>query len=329
MSILIVDDSPPVLRLLQSMLERAGYTETICTDCGKTALNKLGIEPATENTPAIDCILLDIVMPGMDGLEVCRRIKAHPAYQDTPVIMVTVRDEVETLRDAFSAGAHDYITKPARELELVARLKAAITLKNEIKTRKLREAELLLSTQKLAEANQLLARLTITDDLTKVGNRRYFSDCLDNEWRRSFREASPLSIIFVDIDRFDEFSNQQGRSKGEQCLKLIAQILQISLRRSADLLCRYGDSLFAILLPKTPHIGARTVAGLIKQSINEIQVKHHDGSTLSVSQGSATVTPSGEIAIDTLLTMALDALSVAQQGGGNQTICMAPDSPKE
>lgn len=329
MSILIVDDSPPVLRLLQSMLERAGYTDTICADCGETALNHLGIEPSLETKPAIDCILLDIVMPGMDGLEVCRCIKAHPDYQDIPVIMVTVRDDVETLRDAFKAGAHDYITKPARELELVARLEASITLKNEIKTRKLREAELLHTSQELARANKLLAGLSITDDLTKVGNRRYFLDCLENEWRRAFREAAPLSIIFVSIDRFHEFTDQQGRNKSERCLQLIAQVLQISLRRTTDLLSRYGDSLFAILLPKTPLVGAQTVAGLIQQSIDELEVKHLNGSTISVSQGLATVTPSGEKTTDNLITMALGELSTAQKAGGNQTACADLDSQQD
>lgn len=303
------------------MLERSGYTETICADCGEAALVKLGIDPATGSIPPIDCILLDIVMPGMDGLEVCRRIKAHPAYEDTPIIMVTVRDEVETLRDAFTAGAHDYITKPARELELVARLKAAITLKNEIKTRKHREAELLRTTEKLAEANKLLAELTVTDDLTKVGNLRYFSGCLKNEWQRSVRDPSPLSIIFISIDRFQEFTDRLGERKGDQCLQLIAQILQTSLRRTTDLLSRYGDNQFSILLPKTPMIGAQTVARLIAQSIGDLEIKHSDGSLLSVSQGLATVTPSNASTTEILITMAQGALNAAQKAGGNQTIC--------
>ncbi len=320
MSILIVDDSPPVIRLLQATLERAGYDDIFCADCGAVALRYLGIEPTATPGSAVDCVLLDIVMPGLDGIEVCRRIKAHPAHCDTPVIMVTVRDEAETLRDAFMAGAHDYITKPVQELELLARLKSAISLKKAIEARKAREAELLRSTQQLAEANGLLAELTITDELTKVGNRRYFSGCLDNEWRRSFRDFAPLSIILVAIDRFQEFTEQMGRSKGDECLKLIAQVLQISLRRTTDHLARYSDSQFAIVLPKTPLAGAQTVAGHIRQSIDELQVRHPPG-FVTVSQGVASVTPSGELAIQNLLVMAEEAVALAQKAGGNQVRC--------
>lgn len=317
MSILIVDDSPPVLRLLQAILERAGYDDVICADCGAAALRSLGIEPSLPPASKVDCVLLDIVMPGMDGIEVCRRIKAKPLYVDTPVIMVTVRDEVETLRDAFSAGAHDYITKPVREIELVARLNSAISLKNEIEVRKAHEAELVRMAERLAEANVLLEELTITDDLTKVGNRRYFTGCLDNEWRRSFRESDPLSVIIVSIDRFQEFNDQFGRNKGDECLKLIAQVLQISLRRTTDHLARYNDHQFAIVLPKTALIGAQTVAGHIRQSINDLQIRHPHG-LLTISQGVASVIPSGEMAIKNLLFLAEEAVARAQKVGGNQ-----------
>lgn len=317
MSILIVDDSPSVVRLLQATLGRAGYEGTVCKDCGPAALRYLGIEPPVASVPGLDCVLLDIVMPGMDGIEVCRRIKAHPAYIDTPVIMVTIRDEAETLREAFIAGAHDYITKPVRELELLARLKAAIALKQEIVARKAREAELVRLNEKLAEANGLLAELTITDDLTKVGNRRYFTGSLDNEWRRSFRESAPLSIIFVAIDRFQEFIEQMGRSKGDECLKLIAQVLQVSLRRTTDHLARYSDNQFAIILPKTPLLGAQTVAAHIRQSIGDLQVRHPQG-LVTVSQGVASLIPAGELVMQDILHLAEEAATRAQKAGGNQ-----------
>jgi len=317
MSILIVDDSPPVIRLLQAILERAGYDDVVCADCGVAALRYLGIEPSVTPAPEVECVLLDIVMPGIDGIEVCRRIKASPAQADTPVIMVTIRDEAETLRDAFHAGAHDYVTKPVRELELIARLKSAIALKKEIDERKAREVELIRLTKKLAEANGLLAELTITDDLTNVGNRRYFTGCLDNEWRRSFRDSAPLSIILVAIDRFQEFHEQLGRNKGDECLKMIAQVLQISLRRTTDHLARYSDHQFGIVLPKTPLIGAQTVANTIRQSINDLQVRHPHG-FVTISQGVASVIPTGEMAIQNLLFMAEEAVARAQKAGGNQ-----------
>lgn len=161
MSILIVDDSPPVVSLMRATLGRAGYEGTVCKDCGPAALSYLGIDPSGASLPEIDCVLLDIGMPGMDGIEVCRRIKAHPAYADTPVIMVTIRDEAEILYEAFTAGAHDFISKPVRELELLARLKAAIFMKQEIAARRALEAEVIRLKGQLAEANDLLSELRI------------------------------------------------------------------------------------------------------------------------------------------------------------------------
>ena len=317
MSILIVDDSPAEIRLLQNTLERAGYSDIVAADCGEAALRHLGLELSGPAHPSIECVLLDIVMPGIDGIEVCRRIKANPAHSDTPVIMVTMRDEAETLRDAFLAGAHDYITKPVRELELVARLKAALTLTREIQRRKAHEQELILLGEKLAEANTLLEQLTITDELTKVGNRRYFMGCLDNEWRRSFRDSAPLSLILVALDNVPQLEEQLGRKRCEECLKMIAQVLQISLRRTTDHLARYSDYQFAIVLPKTPLLGAQAVAAHIKQSITELQVRHAKG-LVTISQGLASVIPSGELAIQNLLFLAEEAVLAAQKAGGNQ-----------
>lgn len=316
---MIVDDSPLVLKMLQATLMRAGYADIVCADCGAAALRYLGLEPQAPSSPAVDCILLDIVMPDLNGIEVCRRIKANPAYADTPVIMVSVRDEAETLRDAFAAGAHDYITKPVRELEVLTRLKSAITLKQEITARKSHEAELVCLTEKLSEANALLGELTITDDLTKVGNPRYFRICLDNEWRRSLREATPLAIILVAVDGFQEFKGQFGHHKGDECLKLIAQVLQVSLRRTTDCLARYSDNQFAIVLPKTPLSGAREVADLIRQSIDELQVRHPKG-FVSVSQGLAAVIPAAKMEIQNLLLLVEEAVALAQEEGGSKIL---------
>lgn len=317
MSILLVDDSPSEIRLLQRTLERAGYQDIVVADCGEAALLHLGLEQSNPAHLDIECVLLDIVMPGLDGIEVCRRIKADPVYSDTPVIMVTMRDEVETLRDAFLAGAHDYITKPVRELELVARLKSALALTREVQSRKAHEQELLRLSEELTQANALLAQLTITDDLTKVGNRRYFMGCLDNEWRRSFREAAPVSLILVAIDNVPQLEEQLGRKRGEECLKMIAQVLQISLRRTTDHLARYNDYQFAIVLPKTPLLGAQAVAAHIRQSITELQVRHPKG-LVTISQGVASVIPSGEMAMQNLLFLAEEAVLAAQKAGGDR-----------
>nr|MBF0223634.1 diguanylate cyclase [Desulfobulbaceae bacterium] len=324
MSILIVDDSPPVLRLLQATLDRAGHKKIQCLESGNKALEFLGIQPAQDTHPKIDCILLDIVMPGIDGIETCRLIKAHQAYRDTPVLMVTIRDEQETLKRAFEAGASDYITKPTGELELLARVKSAVKLKKEIDTRKAREQELLKLYRDLERNNILLAELTITDDVSTVGNRRYFDGCLEKEWQRSFRESAPLAVIFIEIDKFSHYSDLAGQAKADECLKLIGQVLQVSLRRAGDHLARYSGSVFAVFLPKTDQNGARSVAQNMLESVSALELKHRNDNNselITVSMGTACVVPSGKMAISNLLIMAEEALRQAKHQGGNRCIC--------
>lgn len=325
MSILIVDDSPPVLRLLEATLERDGYKDVHCFKSGVEALDFLS-KNISEGGRELDCVLLDIVMPEMDGIEVCRAIKEQERFAGTPVIMVTIKDDSETLRDAFEVGAVDYITKPVRELELLARVKAAIKLKNEMLHRKDRESELIEMQKQLTEANHLLAEMSITDEVTKVGNRRYFNDCLDQEWRRSFRESGPLSIIFMDIDHFQEYSNHFGQGKAEECLKLIAQVLQISLRRVGDHLARYSGSQFAVYLPKTDINGALIVAKCMKESVSALQLNNAavgKDTLITISQGLACLIPSAGAAISNLKIMAESALHEAKEADSGAIITHA------
>ncbi len=322
MSILIVDDSPTVTKLLQATLQRAGFETIHCLDSGQAALDFLGVGKPNQQKK-VDCILLDIIMPGINGIEVCKLIKQHEHYKDIPIIMVTVIDEQQSLCDAFEVGASDYLTKPVREFELLARIKSAITLHKEIKQRKAREEELLLTQKKLEKANQLLEELTITDEITKIGNRRYFDNCLDSEWKRSFREAAPLSIIFIDIDHFADFAEKYGHQIGEERLKLVAKVLQISLRRAGDQVARYSGSQFAVFLPKTDIIGSTLVAESIKKSINALDHKNKasGSSVISISQGVATISPSVGLATENLISLGEEALTRAKSNGGNSIVC--------
>ena len=132
MGILLVDDSPAILLLLSTILRRGGYSDVHFCNSGQAALDYLGFG-AGEGTVEreVDLILLDIVMPDMDGIEVCRQIRSVERYKDTPILMVTMREEAEVLQRAFVAGANDYIVKPVRELELLARMRSALQLQQE------------------------------------------------------------------------------------------------------------------------------------------------------------------------------------------------------
>ncbi|HKP01501.1 MAG TPA: response regulator transcription factor [Nitrospiraceae bacterium] len=152
MAILIVDDSRDEQTLLSTRLRTAGYEALMVTDSAETVLGMLTQESAGQGMGEIDLILMDIMLPGVDGLEACRRIKAIEWLRDIPIIVITVKTDEQALLAAFAAGAMDYIRKPVNPAELVARVASALTLKKERDTRKAREQELLMRTQELEQA---------------------------------------------------------------------------------------------------------------------------------------------------------------------------------
>ena len=152
MAILIVDDSRDEQTLLSSRLRAASYEALMVADSAEAALEMLGQDRVEQRTGEIDLILMDIMLPGVDGLEACRRIKATEWLQDIPIIVITVKTDEQALCAAFAAGAMDYIRKPVNPAELVARVSSALALKEERNTRKAREQELLMRTQELEQA---------------------------------------------------------------------------------------------------------------------------------------------------------------------------------
>jgi len=240
-----------------------------------------------------------------------------------PVIMVTGRSDPQLVRVAFEAGATDFVTKPFERIELLARVRSALRLKEEMDRRKAREAELLEVTHQLQEANDLLRRISLQDGLTGVSNRRHFDEALPVEWRRSQRDDVPLSLIMLDIDRFKTFNDSHGHLRGDDCLRAVAGAITQVVHRPGDLVARYGGEEFAVLLPRTDERGARSVAEAVRATVEGLQIDHEPSESprgVTISAGVATVVPVPNGDPVALVAAADAALYDAKECGRNRVV---------
>jgi diguanylate cyclase (GGDEF)-like protein len=318
-AVLIIDDSCVTRDTLRILLEAKGYADVRCAGSGPEALRLLSGNGSYDG--AVDVILMDVEMPGMDGIETCRRIKADPKLHEIPILIVTGLPEEHILETAFEAGAADYITKPVYGPELLARLRSALNLKREIDNLKTRELELVRVTEQLQRLNQDLERLAVLDELTGVANRRFFNLMLNQEWGRAAREVQPVGLVMIDIDYFKNFNYRYGHQMGDDCLKQVAAALGSVTQRSGDQVARYGGEEFVVLMPHTGLSGAATVAEKLRQRIEELKIEH-DGSAIAghvtISLGVATGIPGRRTTPDALLSAADQALYEAKRGGRNR-----------
>jgi len=238
--ILVVDDAPLNLRVLRGLLADS-YRLTLASK-GEQVLKRVKMSQP-------DLILLDLMMPGMDGLAVCRQLKQHAFTAEIPVIFLTASHEMEHLTEAFEQGAVDYITKPFRAPELLARIRTHLELSH------LRR-RLLHTVQELKQTNDVLHQMVHIDSLTKIPNRRLFDEYLAQEWQRLRRDRQPLSLILMDIDHFKNYNDAYGHVQGDACLHAVAQALSEVIKRPADIVARYGGEEFAAVLPHTKRGGA-------------------------------------------------------------------------
>ncbi|KJS15461.1 MAG: hypothetical protein VR69_12845 [Peptococcaceae bacterium BRH_c4b] len=333
MAILIVDDSKTTREIIKSYLNEAGYHDLLLVGSAGEAFARLGMnapEAISRNaTACIDLILLDIVLPDMDGREACRMIKSFEFLQDIPVIIVTSLTESEHLGKAFSAGAIDYITKPINTIELLSRIRSALKLKYEMNRRKAREISLLEVTRQLELAVNKLNQLSSLDGLTCIANRRRFDEHMNNEWNRCRRNAMPLSLVMADIDFFKAYNDTYGHQAGDECLKTVASALDTALNRPGDLACRYGGEEFAIVLPETNKNGAIYIAKRLCHTLKSLNILHKSsplGKYVTVSMGVATVLPTKEQSPADLIAAADRALYSAKREGRNRIKAAGMDS---
>lgn len=319
-SVLIVDDTLGSLDLLTRMLNRKGYTVQ-AANTGHKAL-----EIAQAELP--DLILLDVCLPDMDGYTVCRALKANAQTQAIPVIFISALSEVGNKIQAFDVGGVDYITKPFRIAEVIARVTTHITIRQLQKTLQRQNDRLqqeVRDRQAAEMALQLaiheLERLANLDGLTQLANRRRFDEYLAIEWRRLAREGLPLSLILCDVDFFKRYNDSYGHQAGDQCLCAIAKVLRQTIKRPADLVARYGGEEFAIILPNTPLAGACQVAETIQQRVFTLGIPHAGSEVapyITVSFGVTSIIPVLTLSPNQLVAVADQALYRAKSQGRNQ-----------
>jgi diguanylate cyclase (GGDEF)-like protein len=289
--LLVVDDAPANLRLLVGGL--GDLYELRVAKSGSDALALLdGWAP--------DLILLDVMMPDMDGHEVCRRLKADPARKDIPVIFVTGRDEESDELAGLEAGAVDYIAKPFSLPIVRARVGTHLELKR---------------------YRDLLKDHAFVDGLTGIPNRRRFDEVLAQAWAMGARQGSPLSVVLMDVDHFKPFNDHYGHQAGDACLTEVGRALAASLTRASDLVARYGGEEFVAVLPGTPLTGALDVAETLRQAVEALGLPHaHSSATdhVTVSLGVASVLPAPGRTPSELVERADQALYGAKLGGRNR-----------
>jgi diguanylate cyclase (GGDEF)-like protein len=279
--VLVVDDHPVNIEVLAGLLAPEGYIVSTAAD-GFEALTKIEAERP-------DIVLLDVMMPDVDGFEVCRRIKSDPAMAHIPVMMVTVLDHVDDLVRGFEAGANDYLTKPFKGLELLARVRLQIRQKQSYEQ-------------------------SLVDPLTGGFNRRYFDAQVPRLAARCRAARKPIAILVIDVDDLKQINDTYGHAAGNLALKRVVNRITSALRPS-DLVMRMGGDEFVVVMPETDLEAALQIAERLRCRVGDPPI---EGVGVPVSIGAATSRPDEEEELDATLQRADAALYKSKRTGGNR-----------
>jgi two-component system cell cycle response regulator len=306
--ILIVDDHEDNIELLRARLEARGYEVQGAND-GQEALD-------TVDRWCPDLILLDVMMPKMDGMEVVRRLKAKTDRKELPfipVIMQTALDSTENKVEGLDAGADDYITKPINFAELEARVKALLRIKQ-------LQTEVEAGRAELAQLNDRLREISLTDGLTGVENRRSLEERLKDQWSHSVRLHEPMAVVMCDIDKFKNVNDEYGHQAGDSVLKAIAQLLKEEARE-IDRVGRYGGEEFLLILPGTVLDAAVTFAERLREKVENHTFAYEGGTLRRTMSCGVAAAPHPKVKDqEGLVRAADDALYVAKETGRNRVV---------
>jgi diguanylate cyclase (GGDEF)-like protein len=290
-SILIVDDETSNLMVLNKILSEE-YT-VFTAKSGEEALSRVEADPP-------DLILMDIVMSGIDGFEVLRRLKEVPETRNIPVMIITGLNNDADEEKGLLLGAVDYIAKPFKNAIVLARVKTHIQIVRQIR---------------------MIERLGLVDPLTDIPNRRCFNERLSVEWRRAVRDSQPISFMMMDVDKFKTYNDTYGHPQGDTLLKTLAGIFSTVVHRPGDLAARLGGEEFGILLPETDLAGALQIAEDVRSKVEAVRVFTVDGKTkthITISIGVVSLIPNKESSSEDFISKADELLYKAKESGRNK-----------
>ncbi len=300
-TILLVEDDKIQAAAAKDVLEDRGYKVIYVRD-GKTAIKMA-------KTQDIDLILLDLILPDVDGNEVARWLKLNDDTKGIPIIILTVKGSTMEKVTGLEAGADDYLPKPYNEIELNARIYACL------RTKALQD-ELRKKNRQLEEVLLKVENLTITDNLTDLFNRRFFKMTIKKEFSRAERFNSPLSSLIVNIDSFKEIIDKYGRNAGDTVVKQIARLIKGCIR-GIDTPARWGGEEFVLLLPETRKENALLAATRILQAVSSHKFPNIS-ERITISIGIAGIPDSSIDDAEKLVHEADLALYEAKRKGGNK-----------
>jgi two-component system, cell cycle response regulator len=309
--ILIVDDNPDSLEILRARLESWGYRIDTAED-GEDALTKIEAAPP-------DLILLDIMMPRVDGMEVARRVKGNASLPFIPIIMETALATTESKVEGLDSGADDYITKPIDFAELKARVNSMLRIKR-------LQAELEDRERELVHVNEQLLHMSQTDALTGVDNRRQLERRLDEMFAHARRFKEPVACVICDLDRFKTVNDTYGHQAGDEVLKQFAEILRHEAR-SIDRVGRFGGEEFMLLLPGASIEAAGLFAERVRKHVESNTFTFDGTSIRRTASFGVSAWPHSRIgSTDVLVRTADEALYVAKETGRNRVVRFDSDA---
>ena len=306
LKILVVEDSKVTMKVLCNYLGRMGITP-LTAETGAIAIDIYHREQP-------DIILLDAQLPDIDGFDVALKIRAMEKVEDwTAIIFLTSMTKDEDLERGIEVGGDDYLLKPISEVVLKAKVKAMLRLVE-------MQRSLVQVTEKLNSANTMLKRLSATDGLTGIANRRMYDELAIREWRRCERMKKSFALVMIDVDNFKLFNDKYGHQVGDECLKAVAAQVGKSAPRATDLAARYGGEEFVMVLGETDTDGAKWIANRLRQQVSDLNIPHYatESRHVTISCGVASIVPDGNNSLEVLLKSADHALYQAKEAGRNQ-----------